>query len=217
MKSIYIYGASGHGLVVADIAIACGYKNVICIDDADNEHPSFEDIKNEKSIPMAFGVGSNTIRAILFEKVKQNKFEIVTLIHPSAIISPSAKIGIGVVVMPNVVINAKATIGNGVILNSGCVVEHECVIESFVHISPNAALAGAVRVGEFTHVGIGSNVIQGISIGQNTIIGGGSVVIRNIENNQKVAGVPAKAILPTLNRGGVNSNFYLPLSTRRVS
>lgn len=194
MKSIYIYGSSGHGLVVADIAIACGYENVIFVDDADNEYLSFEDIKSEKNIPMAFGVGSNAIRAKLFEKVKQNGFEIVTLTHPSAIISPSVIIGIGTVVMPSVVINAKATIGKGVILNSGCIVEHECVIEDFVHISPNAALGGAVKVEEFTHVGIGSNVIQGIHIGRNTIIGGGSVVIRNIEDNQKVAGVPAKVI-----------------------
>ena len=37
MKSIYIYGASGHGLVVADIAKACGYKDIIFIDDGDNQ------------------------------------------------------------------------------------------------------------------------------------------------------------------------------------
>jgi acetyltransferase-like isoleucine patch superfamily enzyme len=91
------------------------------------------------------------------------------------------------------------------------------VIEDFVHISPSVALAGAVRVGEFTHVGIGSNVIQGVMIGKNVIVGGGSMVIRNIDDNQKVAGVPAKVILPALNKGGVNCSFYVPLSTRRVS
>ncbi|MFA5233450.1 MAG: acetyltransferase [Sulfurimonas sp.] len=194
MRSIYIYGASGHGLVVADIAIACGYEDIIFLDDADNEYSNFEDIKNEKNIPIAFGIGNNQTRAELFEKVKQNGFEIVTLTHPSAVISPSVIIGIGTVVMPNVVVNAKAIIGDGVILNSGCIVEHECKVGDFAHISPNAALAGAVKVGEFTHIGIGSNVIQGISIGKNTIIGGGSVVIKNIKDNQKVAGVPAKAI-----------------------
>ncbi|MBE0492585.1 MAG: acetyltransferase [Sulfurospirillum sp.] len=202
MKSIYIYGASGHGLVVADIAKACGYEDIIFVDDADNEYLSFEDIKSEKNIPIAFGVGNNQIRAELFEKVKSNGLKTPSLIHPSAVISPSAKIGDATIVMPNVVINAKATIGDSAILNSGCIVEHECVIEDFVHISPNVALGGAVKVGKFTHVGIGSNVIQGVMIGQNTIIGGGSVVIRNIEDNQKVAGVPVKVILPTLNRGG---------------
>ena len=201
-KNIYIYGASGHGLVVADIARACGYDDVIFIDDGDNEYPSFEDIKRTSGIPVAFGIGSNSIRAKLFERVQNSGFEIVSLIHPSAIISSSVTIGKGTVIMPNVVVNAKATIGNGVILNSSCVVEHDCMIDDFVHISPKVALAGDVKVGEFTHIGIGSNVIQGIIIEKNVIVGGGSMVIRNIEDNQKVVGVPARLIPSASNRGG---------------
>jgi len=81
-----------------------------------------------------------------------------------------------------------------VILNTSCVVEHQCKIESFAHISPNVALAGGVKVGKYTHIGIGSNVIQGIMIGENVRVGGGSMVIRDIEDNQKVAGVPAKVM-----------------------
>lgn len=202
MKAIYIYGASGHGLVVADIASSCGYIDVIFIDDGENEYPTFEDIKENRSIPIAFGIGGNKIRAKLFERVNDSGFEIVSLIHPSSIISSSSIIGQGTVVMPNVVINAKATIGDGVILNTACVVEHECVIEDFVHISPKVALAGDVRVGKYTHIGIGSNVIQGIIIGKNVIVGGGSMVIRNIDDNQKVVGVPARLISSTSNRGG---------------
>ena len=45
MKSIYIYGASGHGLIVADIAKACGYTDILFIDDGNNEYPTFKDIK----------------------------------------------------------------------------------------------------------------------------------------------------------------------------
>ncbi|WP_404320077.1 acetyltransferase [Malaciobacter canalis] len=194
MKAIYIYGASGHGLVVADIARACGYDNIIFVDDGDNEYPSFEDIKRTSGIPVAFGIGSNNIRAKLFEKVQNSGFEIVSLIHPSAIISSSATIGKGTVIMPNVVLNAKAIIGDGVILNSSCVVEHECVIDDFVHISPKVALAGDVRVGKYTHIGIGSNVIQGIIIGNHTVIGAGSTVVKNIGNFKKAYGNPCREI-----------------------
>ena len=199
-KNIYIYGASGHGLVVADIARACGYDDVIFVDDGDNEYPSFEDIKRTSGIPVAFGIGSNSIRAKLFERVQNSGFEIVSLIHPSAIISSSVTIGKGTVIMPNVVVNAKAIIGDGVILNSSCVVEHDCMIDDFVHISPKVALAGDVKVGEFTYIGIGSNVIQGIIIEKNVIVGGGSMVIRNIDDNHKVVGIPAHPIAS--NKGG---------------
>lgn len=194
MKSIYIYGASGHGLVVADMARMCGYNKIIFIDDGNNEYAVFESIKENIHIPIAFGTGSNSVRASLFEKVRKNGFEIVSLIHPSAIISPSSTIGIGTVVMPHVVINAKANIGDGVILNTGSIIEHECEIEDFVHISPNVALAGGIKIGELTHIGIGSSVIQGIIIGKQSIIGAGSVVVKNIGDFKKAHGNYCKEI-----------------------
>jgi len=67
-KSIYIYGARGHGLVVADIAISCGYEEIIFIDDADNEYLTFEEIKDNIDIPMAFGVGVNRTRKKWYKK-----------------------------------------------------------------------------------------------------------------------------------------------------
>lgn len=193
-KGIYIYGASGHGLVVADIARACGYDDILFVDDGDNKYLNFEDIKDNNYIPIAFGIGSNNIRAKLFEKIKNSLFKIVTLIHPSSIISPSASIGIGTVIMPNAVVNAKAVVKDGVILNTGSIIEHECIINNFTHISPNVALAGNVTVGELSHIGIGCNVIQGIIIGKNCIIGAGSVIVKNINNFKKAYGNPCKEI-----------------------
>ena len=194
MKSIYIYGASGHGLVVADIARACGYENIIFIDDGDNDYLTFDEIKNNKNIPIILAIGSNLIRELLFGKVENSGFEVVTLIHPSSIVSSSASIGKGTVIMPNVVVNANAIVGKGTILNTSCIIEHECIIDDFVHISPNVALAGNVRVGKLTHIGIGSNVIQGIIIGNNAIIGAGSTVVKNIGNFKKAYGNPCREI-----------------------
>lgn len=199
MKSIYIYGASGHGLVVADIAKTCGYDDIIFIDDGDNDYPSFEDIKINNNIPISFGIGNNSIRAKLFEKVQSSGFEIVSLIHQNTVISPSVTIGKGTVIMPNVVVNANANIGDGVILNSSCIIEHECIIENFAHISPNVALAGNVRVGNFTHIGIGTSIIQGKTIGSYCIIGAGSIVVKNISNFKKAYGNPCKEIEEIIN------------------
>ena len=192
-KSIYIYGASGHGLVVADIARNNGYNDIIFIDDGNNSYVSYTSYL-DKSIPFIIAIGDNKIREILQTKVLNDGFKVVSLIHSSSIISSSVKVGLGVVIMPNVVVNAYSIISNGIILNTSCVVEHECIIDDFVHISPNVALAGDVKVGKYTHIGIGANVIQGINIGENNIIGAGTVIINNIENNKKLVGVPAKEI-----------------------
>jgi len=194
MKSIYIYGASGHGLVVADMAKACGYKKIIFIDDGDNQYPAFKDIRHTKDIPIALGIGNNAIRKKLLLKIKTDGFTVATLIHPSAIISSSVTIEAGTIIMPNVVINANSKIGCGVILNSASIIEHENTIEDFVHISPNVALAGNVTIKKESHIGIGSCVIQEINIGKNTMIGAGSVVIEDIGNKKVAVGNPCQVI-----------------------
>ena len=187
---IYIYGASGHGKVVCDVAKSAGYKEIVFLDDK-NELKFSPDLPK---FPVIIAIGNNKIRANLQKKVSEAGFEIATLIHETAVISPTAKIGRGVVIMPNVVVNADAIIGDGAILNSACIIEHDCVIGEFSHISPNSALAGGVEVGEFSHIGLGSSVIQKIKIGKNCVIGAGSVVIKDIEDFSLAVGVPAKVI-----------------------
>ncbi len=194
-KSIYIYGASGHGLVVADVAKSCGYEDIVFLDDDKSKgFLAFDDIKENIDYHIAFGIGNNQIREKLYKKVKENGFSTPILIHPSSIISSSAKIEEGTVVMPNVVVNAKAYIGKCVILNSSCVVEHESIIGDYVHISPKVAIAGDVKIGDFTHIGIGSSVIQCLEIGKNSIIASGSVIKKNIADFKKAYGTPCKEI-----------------------
>ncbi|MGG7073958.1 acetyltransferase [Campylobacter sp. 9BO] len=188
MAKIYIYGASGHGLVVADIARAVGYDEIVFLDDV-------SDMKFSPNLPktdIIIAIGSNKTREILQNRVEESGFNVVSLVHPSAVISPSAVIERGVVVMPKSVINAKALIKCGAIINTGAVIEHECVIGEFAHISPNAALAGNVKVGARTHIGIGSSVIQGVSIGKDCTIGAGSVVVRDLPDSITAYGVSAR-------------------------
>lgn len=186
---IYIYGAGGHGLVVADCAIACGFKEIVFLDDKFGLKFS----PNLVKAPIIIAIGENKTRQNLSDVVKKAGFNQISLIHPSAVVSPSAVIKSGVVIMPNAVINARAIINEGAIINSGAIIEHECVIGEFSHISPNAALAGRVNVGARTHIGMGANVIQCVNIGSDCTIGAGSVVLKDIANNSKAYGVPAKA------------------------
>lgn len=195
MKEVlYIYGASGHGKVIADIARACCYSNLEFIDDGDNQYKNFGDISDKKNADFIIAIGNNQVRQKLQEKLSNLGLSIISLIHPSAIVSSSVRIGRGTVVMPNVVINANATIGDGVILNTSCIVEHDCEIGDYAHLSPNVALAGNVEIGANTHIGIGSSLIHGLQIGRNTIVGAGSVVVRSIGDYKKAYGNPCREI-----------------------
>lgn len=207
-KELAIVGASGHGKVVADIAEQLGFK-VKFYDDA---YPSKTHIEhwpiygscadlialnnagNKRDIKVIVAIGNNQIRQQKVELLQQNNFNLITLIHPTAVISQYAAIAAGTVVFAGAVINAFAKVGVGCIINTAAVVEHDCSINDFTHICPNTALAGGVIVGSKSWVGIGSQVKQLITIGDNCLIGAGSTVVKNIPDNVTAFGSPAAVI-----------------------
>lgn len=195
-NAIFIYGASGHGKVVADIIQATGYTLGGWIDDDKTKNClSWEDFcALHVQADIALGIGSNYIRAIVAKKIKSAGYNLPVLIHPTAVVSPSAILKEGTVIMPLCIINADTQIESGTIVNSGSVIEHDCFIGEYTHISPNNSIAGNVTIGKYTHIGIGASVIQGITIGEESVIGAGATVICNLPDHITAVGVPAKII-----------------------
>ena len=200
-KKLIIIGASGHGKVIADIAIACGYEIVGFLDDDVNKKECYgcsvlgttADAEKYSECDFIIAIGNNAIRRKIAYSYPLLSYTV--LIHPSAIISESAKIAGGTVVMPQAVINAGAVIGRHCIVNTASVIEHDCRIENYTHISPGAVLCGTVSVGENTWVGAGSTVINNVSICSDTVIGAGSTVTKNIEKSGVYIGTPAHGLV----------------------
>lgn len=196
-NQLAIYGKSGHGKVVADIANLNGFIDILWIDDNPSlkDCLSFEDFLAASShLPVALGIGGNRLRQAVTQKLQQHNIAIQTLIHPTASISPSATIGTGTVIMPHVTINADTILGDGTIVNSNAVIEHDCIIGAYTHVSPGSSLAGGVNIGALTHIGIGASVIQEVIIGDSVTLGAGSVVISDLPSDTTAVGIPAKVI-----------------------
>jgi UDP-N-acetylbacillosamine N-acetyltransferase len=198
MKSriLAVYGAGGHGRVVADIAFANGADEVVFIDDGANIHSDFAEFRERypKDVPVALGIGDNQLRRHVMQKIEKAGYIPAIMIHPDATVSPDAVLEAGSVVMPGAVINSGARIAKGAIVNTGAIVEHDCMIGEFVHLSPRVVLGGGVKVGEMTHMGVGCCVIHGISIGSAAIVGAGAVVTENLDDGITAVGVPARPI-----------------------
>lgn len=196
VNNVYIYGASGHGKVIADIIQASGYTLAGWIDDDKSKNClSWEDFCTlHTQANIALGIGSNHIRASIANKIKSAGYNLPIFIHPTAVISPSAMIKEGTVVMPLCIVNADTHIESGTIINSGSVIEHDCFIGEYAHISPNSSIAGNVIIGKYTHIGIGASIIQGITIGEESAIGAGATVICNLPSHVTAIGTPAKII-----------------------
>jgi len=190
-----IYGASGHGKVIADILKKNEVSEIVFWDDDINAKVNGYKVDKPLSInkegKVIIAVGNNLVRKKI---VDTNNFSCATAIHPNAIIAENVSIQEGTVVMAGAIVNPSSNIGKHCILNTSCSIDHDCQIEDFVHVSPNATLTGDVQVGEGAHIGAGAVVIQGIRIGKWATIGVGAVVIRDVPDYAVVVGNPAKII-----------------------
>ena len=195
---MYLYGASGHAKVIVDILEQLDLPIEGIMDDNKTMEnfmgiPFIHDKKDVS--PIIISIGNNERRKDVAERLaKANNVEFDTIVHPSAILSKRAKLGVGTVVMPTSVIQTGCVVGKHCIINTGAILEHECVVGDYAHISPNASLCGNVTVGEGTWIGAGATIIQGVKIGKWCIIGAGSVVTKDIPDGYVAYGVPCHRV-----------------------
>jgi sugar O-acyltransferase (sialic acid O-acetyltransferase NeuD family) len=201
--SMQFYGASGHAKVVLEAWLEAGGHVTAVFDDNEEIYSVLDfsvdgkyDPEKYLGIPLFIAIGSNTVRKNISEKLLVNFGKIV---HPSAIISRTVKIGEGTIVMAGSVVNSSCQIGRQVIVNTRACVDHDSVLEDFVHIAPNATLCGDVRVCEGALVGAGSTILPQRKIGKWSVVGAGATVVDDVPEFSIVAGNPAR-VIRTLNQ-----------------
>jgi UDP-perosamine 4-acetyltransferase len=221
MLRIIGLGAGGHAKVLIDILRHMGGFEIVGLLDPNCVGASVSGVPvlsgdellprlRAEGIAKAFigvgGVGDNTLRIKLFEKVQVAGFTLINAIHPAAVLAPSVQLGEGITIMAGAIVNPDTRIGDNVIINTGAIVEHDCEIAAHAHISPGAVLCGGVRVGMGAHIGAGATVRQYVTVGEGALVGAGAVVIKDVPPGAAVLGVPARtrpALGGTASREGV--------------
>lgn len=197
MKKLVIIGASGHGKVIADIAIKNGYTDIIFLDDDENNKecagfPVVGKVSKATEIDgdKIVAIGNAKIR----KKIQNNLNNVVTLIHPNAIISRRVQIGTGSVVMAGAVINSDTIIGKGCIINTSSSVDHDCCVGDYVHVSVGTHVAGTVEIGNRVWIGAGSVIKNNLYVCCDCMIGAGAVVIDSITIPGTYVGCPTRRV-----------------------
>lgn len=150
MKKLLIIGAGGHGQVLAEVAMACGYDRVDFLDDRNPCAVGTTD----RAEALAGGydgvivsIGNNDLRRTLIQRLQAVDAPIATLVHPRAFVAPSATLGEGSIVLPGAVVNTNASVGKGCILSIGALVDHDATIDDFSHVNAGAVVAAGKRAG----------------------------------------------------------------------
>jgi len=121
----------------------------------------------------------------------------LTVIHPTASVSPTAVLGVGTVVMQNAVICSNARVGSHIVVLPCAVISHDDVVGDYTCIATGVCISGGVHVGKSCYLGCNSAIIENVHLGDYCLVGMGSVVTRDVEENSVVVGNPAKFLRRT--------------------
>lgn len=207
-----LWGAKGHALVLEEIVRAQGGEVVALFDGSPDVVPSLKGVEFLQGLDAyevwsrgqndrasinaiaAIGGAKGRARRDYLEIFRRWNFRTPSLIHASAVLSPSAQVGDNCHVLAGAVVGTAVELGEASIVNTNASVDHECVLDAGVHVAPGATLCGCVNVGENTLIGAGSVVLPNVRIGANVVIGAGSVVTRDIPDGVVALGNPARVI-----------------------
>lgn len=198
--SLLIMGFGGHARSVADVALACGYKELCFIDTNAKEGEQFLHFLVLKDVPekpwsCVTAAGNNIQRMEQMKNARAREWFVQTLISPHASQGVGSQIGLGSVVGHHAHIGPITTIGQGCIINTAAIVEHDCDVGDFSHVSVNATLCGHVTLGLRVFVGAGAIIKNGISVVDDVTIGAGAVVVKDINEAGTYVGVPARLVM----------------------
>jgi len=206
-RRVAIYGASQGGRAVMECLQAMGGYEVAAFLDDDPERigSSFYGLPVSSGEELgrlpARGVGAVAThiaqpkrRLALRDRALAAGVVPINVIHPSAVVSASVRMGVGNLVKAGAVLDAEVRLGDCCIIDNGAILPHHNRVGDACHIAPGVVLGGDCYVGDGSVIGIGATVSARISIGRNVIVGPGACVVRDIPDDAVVEGHPAKVV-----------------------
>ena len=210
MKPLFVIGSSGHASTVLEAIELKGEYRVLGLLDSfepkgreKHGYPLIGAAEEAAELAKAYActsffiaIGDNWKRWEMASKLMKSMpgIEFANAVHPSVLISKTARVACGCFLMAGAIICANARIGEGCIVNTGSTVNHDCKLADYSSLSAGVHLGGACAIGIRSSVGLGSTVREKRVIGRDTVIGAGAVVLDDMPDEVVAYGVPAKVI-----------------------
>lgn len=202
-RSVIVYGTGGHGKTLIELIKAVGELELVgVVDDSAIKGSDVlgvpvlgtrDDLREirERGVGLAVnaigGITNLATRIEVSELLTRAGFELPVLIHPTAVVEGSARIGQGTQILAHSYVGSLAELGECVIVNTSAVVSHDCTVGDFVNLSPGSLLAGNITVGERTLLGMGVTTYLGIEIGADVRVGNSATVNADLPDRRKIS------------------------------
>lgn len=205
-QKLLIFPFNGNGLEALDCIDPERFQFIGFVDDSEEkrataqpwpvmDRSAFDRFPDARVLAVPGSPTSFPKRGEYIEALPIDKARLVSVVHPSARIGHSVKMGTNCLIMAGVVITSNATIGDHVCILPNTVVHHDSTICDYTLIGCNVAVAGGTTIGRNCYVGSGTNIINGITVGAYTLVGMGSNVTRSVPDGSRIAGNPARQII----------------------
>ena len=155
----------------------------------------YEKFKNDLSVKFIFqlyrpDLMQERIELLNSYGIPDDRF--FTFIHPSCVVSRSAKIDVGSAIMANSVINSNVHIGKHCTIHSNSLIGHDTTLGDYNFIAAHNVVGSNNTIGDANFFGLNSSFNNYLNIGNNCFVGMASNVIKSIKTETKVMGNPAK-------------------------
>lgn len=200
-NELIIFGVKNMALEIQEIALSFyqeTFSKVSCVyfsEDFVEKNNLVEKIKNDESgLYFNIGFGGTNKKACMEFLKKYPNIKPFTIIHPTAVIAPSAQIGQGCFIQPNVTVSSKVVLGDFCVLNYNVSVGHDSILSDNVMVQPGARVSGNCFVGENSMIGSNSFVYQNTKIGKDVLVDAMTYVHDDLADNLIVSSRYPRAI-----------------------
>ena len=137
------------------------------------------------------GFTGRKMEPLVHEVAHRFGIEFASLVHPRALVTPTARLGPGCIVMADVILESGVTVGAHTFLNKRATVGHDATIGEYCSLGPGTLVGGHAAIGPGATLGMGSIVLEDRRVGDGAVVAAGAVVTKDVDAGVMVAGVPA--------------------------
>ena len=141
---------------------------------------------------LLLAIGVPYVRRQVAESLLAVGAAFLTLVHPTAIVAASARIGTGAILCPYSIASDACRVGRFVIMNYHTSLGHDASAGDFAVLSPYATLGGNAHVADDVFLGLHAAVAPSRSLGQRTKVAANSAAFVDVPADAIVFGVPGR-------------------------